>query len=61
MARLRLHSFALTTNNITYAATGDVLKYWQFFPTQTPGQGIVPVWGVAEVVDSAAPELPLGT
>ncbi len=59
-ARLALDSFALTTNNITYAATGDVLKYWQFFPSGADGQGIVPVWGVAEVTDSRG-DLPVGT
>lgn len=61
MARLQVQSFALTTNNITYAATGDVLKYWQFFPSPIAGQGIVPVWGVAEVVESKAADLQLGT
>ena len=25
--------FALTSNNISYAASGDMLGYWQFFPT----------------------------
>ena len=61
MARLQVQSFALTTNNITYAATGDVLKYWQFFPSPIAGKGIVPVWGVAEVVESKAADLQLGT
>ena len=61
MTRLHLQSFALTTNNITYAATGDILKYWQFFPSDIAGQGIVPVWGVAQVVESKAPDLPPGT
>lgn len=50
--RLALESFALTANNVTYAATGFIIGYWKFFPTGIEGQGIVPVWGVARVVES---------
>ena len=27
-ARLRVHRFALTANNITYAVFGDMMQYW---------------------------------
>mgnify|MGYP000002558328 FL=1 len=60
-ARLTIESFSLTTNNVTYSATGDVLKYWQFFPSGQSGQGIVPVWGTAHVSESRAACLPIGT
>ncbi|MDU8928944.1 DUF2855 family protein [Alisedimentitalea sp. MJ-SS2] len=50
--RLALESFALTVNNVTYAATGFVIGYWKFFSTGADGQGIVPVWGVARVMES---------
>ena len=59
-ARLKLESFALTANNVTYAASGFAIGYWQFFPTGVPGQGLVPVWGVAEVVESTS-DVPVGT
>lgn len=59
-ARLRLESFALTANNVTYAATGFVIGYWKFFPTGIEGQGLVPVWGTAEVVESASDVLQTG-
>jgi hypothetical protein len=49
--RLRTESFALTANNITYAAFGEALKYWQFFPVDE-GFGCIPVWGFATVVES---------
>jgi len=49
---LKVSEFSLTANNVTYAAMGDFLKYWEFFPTQE-GAGIIPVWGFAEVVSSA--------
>ncbi|SPK75946.1 conserved protein of unknown function (plasmid) [Cupriavidus taiwanensis] len=49
---LRLDRFALTTNNITYAAFGDAMQYWDFFPTGKPEWGHMPVWGFADVVAS---------
>ena len=30
--RLAVRRFALTANNITYAAFGTVMRYWDFFP-----------------------------
>ncbi len=53
-ARLRIDRFALTANNVTYAAFGEAMKYWQFFPTGDDDWGCVPVWGFAEVVESRA-------
>ncbi len=50
-ATLRVSSFALTANNITYAAFGDLMRYWDFFPGP-PGWGRVPVWGFADVAES---------
>lgn len=58
--RLKLKSFALTANNVTYAASGFAIGYWQFFPTGVNGQGLVPVWGVAEVVESQSATLTEG-
>ncbi|MFZ6044601.1 DUF2855 family protein [Pseudomonas sp. CR3202] len=45
---LRVDRFAFTANNITYAAMGEAMHYWRFFPARE-GWGIVPVWGFAEV------------
>lgn len=59
--RLRLDRFALTANNVTYAAAGHVLKYWEFFPTGVEGFGLLPVWGFGEVVESRSDHLPEGT
>ncbi len=53
-ARLRIDCFALTSNNITYAAFGEAMKYWEFFPTGDAAWGNIPVWGFAEVVESRA-------
>jgi len=59
-ARLKLDLFALTSNNVTYAAMGaGVLGYWDFFPAPE-GFGKVPVWGFATVTASNAPDVAVG-
>ncbi|MHA6288430.1 DUF2855 family protein [Maricaulis sp. CAU 1757] len=50
-ARLAIRRFALTANNITYAAFGEAMRYWDFFPGYD-GRGRLPVWGFAEVAES---------
>lgn len=59
-ARVRVDSFALTANNITYAAFGDMMSYWRFYPAAEEGWGIVPVWGFATVVQSLHPGVAVG-
>ena len=57
---LRIDRFALTANNMTYAAHGVDLSYWNFFPAPE-GFGIVPVWGFAEVIESRAEGIAAGS
>jgi hypothetical protein len=59
-ALLGVDSFGLTSNNITYAVFGDSMSYWDFFPTEA-GWGRLPVWGFADVTESAAEGLAEGT
>ncbi|GJL96696.1 MAG: hypothetical protein DHS20C06_05130 [Hyphobacterium sp.] len=59
-ARLTINRFALTANNITYAAFGDVMRYWDFFPSSRDGKGQLPVWGFADVTESRCPDIPVG-
>lgn len=47
----RIDRFALTANNITYAAHGVDMRYWDFYPAPAPW-GVIPVWGFASVVQS---------
>jgi hypothetical protein len=50
-----IEAFSFTANNITYAAAGDQIGYWQFFPPSgqdSDGWGVIPVWGFAQVVES---------
>lgn len=57
---LRIDRFSLTANNITYAVAPESIGYWNFFPSDVEGHGRVPVWGYAEVVASAHPQVPVG-
>jgi Protein of unknown function (DUF2855) len=53
--RVRVDRVAYTTNNITYAAFGDTMQYWQFFPAagdDADGWGCIPVWGFGTVVET---------
>jgi hypothetical protein len=54
--RLKVDAFGFTANNVTYAAAGDLIGYWTFFPAPDSGDdvhwGRVPVWGFADVVES---------
>jgi hypothetical protein len=59
-ARVSLDLLALTANNITYAAFGDAMDYWRFFPSGQDGWGIVPVWGFGLVVQSLHPGVAVG-
>ena len=63
-ARLSISAFGLSANNITYAAFGDMLGYWNFFPSpitdESTNWGRVPVWGFADVAESRNSELEVG-
>ena len=56
---LAVEQFAVTANNITYAAMGEAMRYWDFFPARD-GWGIVPVWGHARVVHSRSEGIDAG-
>jgi Protein of unknown function (DUF2855) len=59
-ALLRVDTFGLTANNITYAVMGEAMSYWDFFPAED-GWGRVPMWGFAEVERSEAEGVDAGT
>ena len=56
---LEIDLFSFTSNNITYGVVGEQMNYWKFFPTQ-PGYGIIPAWGLANVVVSNHPDVQVG-
>jgi NADPH:quinone reductase-like Zn-dependent oxidoreductase len=47
----KVDRFAFTSNNISYAAAGDMLKYWDFFPAEE-GWGRIPTMGFGDVIAS---------
>lgn len=59
-ALLRVDSFGLTANNVTYAVMGEAMSYWRFFPAED-GWGRVPMWGFAAVERSKADGVRVGT
>ena len=62
-ARLRVDTFGLSANNITYAVFGELMQYWSCFPGTVEDDvswGRVPVWGFGDVVESASPAVAEG-
>lgn len=63
--RVRIEHFAYTSNNITYAAFGDTMNYWQFFPVAPSADdatawGVVPVWGFGVVEQTQCADVAVG-
>ncbi|KAJ3086892.1 hypothetical protein HK100_008538 [Physocladia obscura] len=58
--RVRIDKFGVSANNITYVALGDSFQYSKFFPTKdTQITHQMPVWGLATVVESKHPRVPV--
>ena len=57
--RLRIESFSVTANNVTYAVVGDSFGYWNFFPGEGDW-GVVPMWGHAVVEETRHPDFSVG-
>ena len=58
--RVAITKFALTSNNVSYAVSGDMIGYWNYFPTGEEGWGKVTVWGVAKVIESNHSDIQVG-
>ncbi|MBC7415997.1 MAG: DUF2855 family protein, partial [Herminiimonas sp.] len=56
---VKVDKFAFTSNNVTYAAFGEAMSYWRFFPAEE-GWGRIPVWGFGEVVASQCDTVTVG-
>ena len=46
------HAVYMQVSCVTYAAFGETMNYWGFFPADDPDWGRIPVWGFANVVES---------
>lgn len=58
--RFRVDDVALTANNITYAAFGEAMRYWDFFPSGDPATGCLPVWGFGTAIESRHESIAVG-
>ena len=56
---LGVDEFSFTSNNVTYAAFGDAMSYWNFFPAPE-GWGRIPVWGFGTVIESGVDAIHAG-
>ena len=65
-ARLRVDRFGFSSNNVSYAVIGDMLRYWEAFPAgpadagDDTAWGRVPVWGFADVIETRSPDVVVG-
>ncbi|MAE95809.1 MAG: hypothetical protein CL910_14220 [Deltaproteobacteria bacterium] len=58
--RFRVDRFAFTANNVSYALSGDMLGYWNFFPAEE-GWGRIPTMGFGDVIASRHEGVAVGT
>jgi hypothetical protein len=56
---VRIESYALTANNVTYGVVGEAMRYWSFYPAAA-GLGRIPVWGFGTVARSNRPDVAVG-
>ena len=64
--RVAIGPWALTANNITYLAVGDMIGYWKYFEPkdygiEMDGYGRMPVWGYAQVTETKCVDIAVGT
>ena len=53
--RVAIDKYGLTANNVSYAVSGDMIGYWKYYPVESENGvnwGKVPVWGMADIVES---------
>ena len=52
---VKIEKFSFTSNNITYGVAGDLIGYWNFFPSSDNSKnewGCIPMWGFARITES---------
>lgn len=57
--RVSIDKMGLTSNNVSYAVSGDMIGYWKYFPAEGDW-GKVPGWAMADVVESRSDEIAVG-
>lgn len=59
-ALLAIEHVGFSANNVSYAARGEQLHFWRYFPAQDADWGRLPGWGFATVQTSRAAGLDAG-
>lgn len=57
--RVSIDKMGLTSNNVSYAVSGDMIGYWKYFPAEDEW-GKVPGWAMGNVVESRNNEVSEG-
>jgi len=61
--RVAIDKYGLTANNVSYAVSGDMIGYWKYYPIKSDEPvkwGKVPVWGMADIVESKCKGVAVG-
>lgn len=56
---MSIDKMGLTSNNVSYAVSGDDIGYWHYFPA-AGGWGKVPGWAMADVIESKSDDIAVG-
>jgi len=56
---VRVDRFSFTSNNVLYGVLGERNRYWELFPA-SGHDGIIPAWGLGEVVESRGCDISVG-
>jgi len=54
-----IDKFGLTSNNVSYGVSGDLIGYWNYFPAQEQW-GKIPVWACGNVTESNSDDIKVG-
>ncbi|MBT5662641.1 MAG: DUF2855 family protein, partial [Alphaproteobacteria bacterium] len=60
---VKIEKFSFTSNNVTYGVAGDLIGYWNFFPSSDNSKnewGCIPMWGFARIIQSKNDSLTIG-
>ena len=60
---VKIEKFSFTSNNITYGVAGDLIGYWNFFPSSDNANndwGCIPMWGFARITETNNDTLSIG-
>ena len=60
---VKIEKFSFTSNNVTYGVAGDLIGYWDFFPSSDNTKnelGCIPMLGFGRIIQSKNDALSIG-